>query len=58
MPYEIRFIGISRDSDEKKLKAEKKTRFPKLSHLDLSENELADYSTFASLAGLRRYMYF
>jgi len=42
------------DSDETKEKSVRKTRYPSLTHLDLSENKLSDISTFASLAGLRR----
>ncbi|XP_066915861.1 X-ray radiation resistance-associated protein 1-like isoform X2 [Clytia hemisphaerica] len=42
------------DAEEKRQRAEEKTRFPKLISLDLSENNLTDISTFASLAGLRR----
>jgi len=42
------------DANQKKEKAEKKTRFPSLVTLDLSENSLTDISTFASLAGLRK----
>lgn len=42
------------DTDEKKEKCENKTRFPKLTHLNLSENRLTDITTFASVAGLQK----
>ena len=43
-----------RGDDIEVKKALKKIRFPSLVKLDLSENKLADISTFASLAGLQR----
>ena len=47
-----------RGDDIEVKKALKKIRFPSLVKLDLSENKLADISTFASLAGLKRLVLF
>ena len=49
---------LYRGDDIEVEKALKKIRFPSLVKLDLSENKLADISTFASLAGLKRLVQF